>query len=80
MIVVIEKHKKNNDFIQVKPLFAVDEFSYIVTFWRYALFEVILTSVTIIKLDFLCNFVLLQVTCWNRSIKTPNYEGHLESS
>ena len=75
MIVVIEKHQKNNDFIQVKPLFAVDEFSNVVTFWRYALFEVILTSAGFsLQLCFVTSHLLEQ------KYQTPNYEGHLESS
>ena len=48
------KNTQNNLFIRVKPLFLVVEFSNTVTFWRKARFNVILTSVTIIKLDILC--------------------------
>ena len=47
------KSTQNNDFIQVKPLFLVAEFSNTVTFWRNARFDVILTSVTIIRQIFL---------------------------
>ena len=43
-----EKHQ-NNCFIQVKSPFWVVEVSSTVTFWRNAQFDVILTSVTIIK-------------------------------
>ena len=48
-----QKNTKNNYFIQVKPPFSVVEFSNTVTFWRNARFDVILTSVTIIKQGFL---------------------------
>ena len=48
-----QKNTKNNNFIQVKPPFLVVEFSNTITFWRNARFNVILTSVTIIKQDFL---------------------------
>ena len=48
-----QKNTKNTLFTQVKPLFLVVEFSNTVTFWRNARFNVILTSVTIIKLGFL---------------------------
>ena len=52
VIVVTEKHQKQ--FInQVKPLFSVVEFGNTVTFLRNARFNVILTSVTVIKLGFL---------------------------
>ena len=44
-----QKNTKNNCFIQVKPPFLVVEVSNTVTFWRYARFDVILTSVIIIK-------------------------------
>ena len=47
------KNTKNNLVFQVKPPFSVVEFSNTVTFWRNARFNVILTSVTIIKLGFL---------------------------
>ena len=53
MIAVIEKHQ-NSYFIQVKPHLLVVEFSKNVTFLRNARFDVILTSVIIIILDFLC--------------------------
>ena len=60
-----QKNNKNNLFIQVKPLFSVVEFSNTVTFWRNARFNVILTSVTIIKLGFLrklfCNESLVDI-------------------
>ena len=60
-----QKNTKNNLFIQVKPLFLVVEFSNTVTFWRNARFNVILTSVTIIKLGFLrklfCNESLVDI-------------------
>ena len=60
-----QKNSKNNLFIQVKPLFSVVEFSNTVTFWRNARFNVILTPVTIIKLDFLrklfCNKSLVDI-------------------
>ena len=60
-----QKNTKNNLFIQVKPLFSVVEFSNTVTFWRNARFNVILTSVTIIKLGFLrklfCNESLVDI-------------------
>ena len=49
-----QKNTKNNYFIQVKPLFSVVEFWNTVIFWRNARFDVILTSVTIIKQVFLC--------------------------
>ena len=59
------KTPKNNLFIQVKPLFLVVEFSNTVTFIRNARFNVILTSVTIIKLGFLrklfCNESLVDI-------------------
>ena len=48
-----QKNTKNNYFIQVNPPFSVVEFSNTVTFWRNAHFDVILTSVTIIKQGFL---------------------------
>ena len=48
-----QKNTKINYFIQVKPPFLVVEFSNTVTFWRNARFDVILTSVTIIKQGFL---------------------------
>ena len=60
-----QKNTKNNLFIQVKPLFSVVEFSNTVTFWRNTRFNVILTSVTIIKLGFLrklfCNESLVDI-------------------
>ena len=46
------KTPKNNCFIQVNP-FLVVEFSNTATFWRNARFDVIITSVTIIKQVFL---------------------------
>ena len=48
-----QKNTKNNCFIQVKPPFLVVEVSNTVTFWRNAPYDVILTSVTIIKQGFL---------------------------
>ena len=51
-----QKNTKNNYSIQVNPLFSVVEFSNTVTFWRNARFDVILTSVTIIKQVFLRKF------------------------
>ena len=48
-----QKNTKNNYFIQVKPPFLIVEFSNTVTFWRNVRFDVILTSVTIIKQGFL---------------------------
>ena len=48
-----QKNTKNNCFIQVKHPFLVVEDSNTVTFWRNARFDVILTSVTIIKQVFL---------------------------
>ena len=64
VIVVTEKQQKQ--FInQVKPFFSVVEFSNTVTFRRNARFNVILTSVTIIKLGFLrklfCNESLVDI-------------------
>ena len=60
-----QKNTKNNLFIQVKSLFSVVEFSNTVTFWRNARFNVILTSVTILKLGFLrklfCNESLVDI-------------------
>ena len=47
------KTPKNNDFIQVKPLCLAIEFSNTVTFSRNARFDVIFTSVTIIRQVFL---------------------------
>ena len=47
-----QKNTKNNYFIQVNLLFSVVEISN--TVWRNAHFDVILTSVTIIKQIFLC--------------------------
>ena len=58
VIVVTEKHQKQL-FIQVKPLFSVVESSNTVIFWRNARFDVILTSVTIIKQVFSSQIVLL---------------------
>ena len=43
------KNTKSYYFIHLKPLILVVEYSYTVTFWRNARFEVILTSVTKIK-------------------------------
>ena len=64
VIVVTEKHQ-NNLFIQVKPFFSVVNFSNTVTFGRNARFNVILTSVTVIKLGFLrklfCNESLVDI-------------------
>ena len=57
-----QKNTKNNLFIQVKLPFSVVEFSNTVTFWRNARFNVILTSVTIIKLGF------LRKLFWNESL------------
>ena len=51
-IIVTEKHQ-NNYFIQVKPLFLVVEFRNTITIWRNDPFDIILTSVTIIKQVFL---------------------------
>ena len=48
-----QKNTQNNCFIQVKPPFLVVEASNTVTFWRNAHFDVILTSITIIKQVFL---------------------------
>ena len=45
----VRKNTKNNYFLQVKPPFSADEFSNNVTFRRNARFDVILTSITIIK-------------------------------
>ena len=60
-----QKNTKNNLLIEVKPFFSVVEFSNTVTFWRNARFNVILTSVTIIKLGFLrklfCNKSLVDI-------------------
>ena len=53
MIVVIE-NTQNNSFIQIKSHLLVVEFSKKFTFLKNAHFDVILTSVMIIKLDFLC--------------------------
>ena len=47
------KNIKNYYFIQAEPLFAVVEFSNTITFWSDARFDVILTSVKIIKQVFL---------------------------
>ena len=52
VIVVTEKHQKQL-FYSNKPPFLVVEFSNTVTFLRNAHFDVILTSVTIIKQLFL---------------------------
>ena len=46
-----QKNTKNKCFIQVKPPLLVVEVSNTVTFWRNARFDVILTSVTIIKTE-----------------------------
>ena len=60
-----QKNTKINLLIKVKPLFSVVEFSNTVTFWRNARFNVILASVTIIKLGFLrklfCNESLVDI-------------------
>ena len=48
-----QKNTKNNRLIEVKSLFSVVEVSNTVTFWINARFDVILTSVTIIKQVFL---------------------------
>ena len=48
-----QKNTENNYFIQVNPLFSVVEISNTVTVWSNARFDVILTSVTIIKQIFL---------------------------
>ena len=48
-----QKNTKNNYFIQLKSLFSVVEYSSTVTFWRNARFDVIFTSVKIIKQGFL---------------------------
>ena len=60
-----QKNTNNNLFIQVKPPFLVVLFSNTVTFWINAHFNVILTSVTIIKLGFLrrlsCNESLVDI-------------------
>ena len=65
MVIVVTENTKNSLLIQVKPLFSVVEFSNIVTFWRNARFNVILTSVTIIKRVFLrklfCNESLVDI-------------------
>ena len=53
MVIVVRENTKNNYFIQVKPPFLVVEFSNTVTFCRNARFDVIFTSVTIIKQVFL---------------------------
>ena len=52
MIIVTEKHQKQL-FIQVNPLFSVVEISNTVSILKNARFDVILTSVTIIKQVFL---------------------------
>ena len=60
-----QKNNKNNLFIQVKSPFSVVEFSNTVTFWTNVRFNVILTSVTIIKVGFLrklfCNESLMDI-------------------
>ena len=65
MVIIVAENIINNLFIQVKPLFSVVEFSNTVTFWRNARFNVILTSITIIKLGFLrklfCNESLVDI-------------------
>ena len=48
------KNTKTTFFIQVYPHLLVVEFTKNVTFLRNARFDVIFTSVMIIKLDFLC--------------------------
>ena len=53
MVIVVTENTKNNYFIQVKPIILVVEFSNTATFRRNARFDVILTSVTIIKQGFL---------------------------
>ena len=52
VIVVTEKHQKLS-FIKEKPISSIVEFSNTDTFLRNACFDVILTSVTIIKQCFL---------------------------
>ena len=47
------KNTNNNSIIQVKPTFLVVEVSNTVTFWRNARFDVILTSVTVVRHVFL---------------------------
>ena len=53
MIFVTEKHPNNYYFIEVKSPFLVVKVSNTVTFLRNACFDVILTSVTILKQVFL---------------------------
>ena len=53
MVIVVTENTKNNCFIQVKFPFSVVEVSNTVTFNINARFDVILTSVTIIKQGFL---------------------------
>ena len=48
------KKPHNNSFIQIKPHLRAVEFIRNVTFRRKTRFDVILTPVIIIKLDFLC--------------------------
>ena len=64
VIVVTEKHQKQFIYSSKTP-FSVVEFSNTVTFGRNARFNVILTSVTIIKLGFLrklfCNESLVDI-------------------
>ena len=64
-----KKHQKQLYYSSKTP-FSVVEFSNTVTFWINARFDVILTSVTIIKQVFLRNFFLLWVTFWHKNIKT----------
>ena len=68
------KNTKNNYCIQVNPLFSVVEISYTVTVWRNARFDVILTSVTIIKQIF-----LRKVSCYKSlvDIETKKTLKHL---
>ena len=54
-----QKNTKNNYLIQVKPPFSVVELSNIVAFWRNARFDVLATSVTIIK-----HFFLRKLYCY----------------
>ena len=53
MVIVVTGKHQNNDFIQVTLFFGVVELSSTVTFLRNARFDVILTSVTIIRQVFL---------------------------
>ena len=51
-----QRNTNNNSIIQLKPTFLVVEVSNTVTFWRNAHFDVILTSVTVIRHVFLPKF------------------------